>query len=246
MDQILLPILRELEATNHLVEKEMWLKAGHISQFISLEFEAPEKYFYPAQLILAAKTFGCEKDQVHALAAVVQFINIATRVSSYNEPPAFPVLVGDYLYTKFFSFLCRYGGLEWLAPLSHAICMIHEAGVIRQQWRTQGTGSEKDQLAILEKETALLAGEAAAIGSWLAGQNGATTEMVRKAGFNLGMGWAVGKEPSLAHLVPCYLSNAKEVLTHLPQNAFSQAWLDMLIWLGRITESSGQLRGALA
>ncbi|CEP67656.1 Terpenoid synthase [Moorella glycerini] len=82
--------------------------------------------FLPALVLLSAHTQGYFGPRALSLAAVFQFIFLASLIhNNVKHEVALETLVGDYFYTRFFDLLCRDGNLQFLAPLSQLICQIH-------------------------------------------------------------------------------------------------------------------------
>ncbi|MBO8169532.1 MAG: polyprenyl synthetase family protein [Thermoanaerobacteraceae bacterium] len=192
MFQFIETLRPELEQMDRMMEREYRLRAGHISHFVSLELDEANKYLYPGMLLLAAKMFGASMEQAIPLASVVQFIRMATHVHDYDgKHPQYPVLVGDYLYSHFFLYLSRYNALDKLAPLSAAICQIHEGGIIRKEKIEEGNPSVADYISVAEKEYGILLAEACKIGAQLADAGEKSGETLYAYGRNLGTAWGI-------------------------------------------------------
>lgn len=219
-----MPQLCEME---RMIDKEIKMRAGHVSHFTNLELDRVDKYLYPAALLATAKMFGAGTDQRNVpLAAVTQFIRIATKVHSYNgKAPQYPVLVGDYLYSHFFLYLSRYRCLELLAPLSLAICEIHEGGIIRKDVLEEGKGSEKDYATVAQKECGRLLAESCAIGAIIGGADEKTINDMRAYGLSLGTAWGLIRS-KFDHPAPeSYLRQAAQALDTVPDNRERQMFV---------------------
>ncbi len=210
-------VLPELLEVERVMEQAFQLRAGHVSRFVSLELARVDKYLYPAMLLLVARMFGAGGEKGRPLAAVVQFIRLATHVHRYDgKAPQYPVLVGDYLYSHFFFYLSKHDYLEMLAPLSASICQIHEGGIIRKEVLETGNGGLEDYAAVAEKEWGSLLAESCAIGAKIAGAAHEMVEAVHAYGRNFGTAWGILRsgftKPSPDH----YLCRAREALETLP------------------------------
>lgn len=157
--EILLPIKSELDLVDKNINKEMLLKAGHVSNFASLKLHWWDKYLHPAVLILSARMFGYNKPQVITMACVVRFIHLATGIhfGAYDQRPGLPVLIGDYFYAKFFSYLCEGEALEWLPEMAQVICDIHDAGVREAEYGQVILTDRNAYIGLIKKQSLLLA-----------------------------------------------------------------------------------------
>ncbi|KKM08783.1 hypothetical protein SY88_21990 [Clostridiales bacterium PH28_bin88] len=240
-------IRHELEQMQQQMEKDMKMRSGHVSRFVPMELDPMEKYIYPAALILSARAMGFRGSRVQSMACVVQFINLATHTHRLCcQDPAFPVLIGDYIYAKFFACLCDHEGLQWLAPLSKAICDIHEGGILRYENRKQGTAAPASYLEvvakeIVAKEKASLLRESCAIGAQLAGAANHHIALLSEFGLNLGMAWGAKRETEWNLPVDTYLAKAEENLRMLPEQAETQ-WLQDLLRI--VAPVAGRFAGA--
>ncbi|WP_366922269.1 polyprenyl synthetase family protein [Metallumcola ferriviriculae] len=211
-----LPELREME---RIMDRDFRLRAGHITRFVSLELDKADKYLYPGMLLLSAKMLGAASTAKSLpLAAVVQFVRLAGHVHGYDgRSPQYPVLVGDYLYSHFFLYLSRYDCLEMLAPLSAAICDIHEGGIIRKDVLEEGIGSVLDYTAVAEKEWGSLLAECCTIGAAVADAPHQETETIRAFGRNFGTAWGILRS-GFSEISPAqYLIQARQALNALPK-----------------------------
>jgi octaprenyl-diphosphate synthase len=242
-------IQTELDTVFAKVEKEYYLKAGHLSKFIpQLELDEMDKYLRPALVILPAKLLkGCAA-KMTVLAGVVQFIMVAQLIHNRipdncpKELPQFPVLVGDYLFSKFFKFLSDHDLLEWLAPLSRVICEMNEAGIMRKEVLDKGLGKEDDYLEVVRQEYGLLMAQACKIGGGVAKVHQGMQDALEQFGLNLGIGWGIIKENFPLSPID-FLEKARTSLRKLPagperdaMSAIVDRMIDIhesKIWLGQ-------------
>ncbi|MBS4025604.1 MAG: polyprenyl synthetase family protein [Clostridia bacterium] len=117
------------------LKQEFKLRSGSVFDYIAINSASPLDYYLPAILVLV---FGNDRQDISKkliqLSCVAQFIYLGTMVHSdvaeENEANLhYPILIGDYLYGKFFVSLCNANSLEFLESLSRAIKYIHEARV---------------------------------------------------------------------------------------------------------------------
>ncbi|TEB10736.1 polyprenyl synthetase family protein [Pelotomaculum propionicicum] len=221
LSSIIQPIEKEITAVNNQIEKHLLIKSGNLKSFAHLEFPPLNKSIRPALLILTARLFGCNPEKAVPMGCVIQFIYMASKVhaaisekdSDYirgNTDPRdgsqFPVLVGDYLYGKFFYFLCRDGQLNFLGTLSELVCTIHEGGILSKKSEGQ------DPREIIRKETAELFAVSCWLGASLAGATEREQESMRRFGLNFGMAYGLLEQGGPAGYVTSY---CKEALAHL-------------------------------
>ncbi|MBE3587253.1 MAG: polyprenyl synthetase family protein [Thermoanaerobacteraceae bacterium] len=179
----------------------------------------------PAMVLLSARLFGPLNTPLIALAAVIQFIYLASRVhQNVREAggPAtgdprdgyqFPVLVGDYLYGRFFTSLCDYGIVRYLESLSRVICEINEGGILR----LQNNQNNPDLVnKIVYKETAALMGTGCGLAAHLAGAPEQEQQELTRYGVNLGMALGLQEYPDLRRDINAHLDKAAATLTQLP------------------------------
>ncbi|MGI6686603.1 MAG: polyprenyl synthetase family protein [Bacillota bacterium] len=223
--------LKELFA--HL-EKDYCLKSGHLSKFIpGFNPSCLDTSLRPALLVLSAKVFKGYNYGCMMMAGVVELIHLAQDIHNQipdecpKDVPQFPVLVGDYLFSKFFKKLSDHNLLEWLAPLASVICKMNEGGTIRREVIEHGRGLNKDYLDVLLMEYGLLTGLACKIGGSLAGCNERQADALEQFGLNLGMAWGVIKEKY--PLVPGdFLNIARKNLLKISMGQESKDMMDII------------------
>ncbi len=235
-DRVLAPIQAELQETKNILAKSFQIRAGHLASFARLVPGCLHDVIRPALVLLSARIFAPLNTQAVALAAVVQFIYLAAQLHrSVREWPGpgdpkdgyqFPILVGDYFYSRFFTCLCDHGVVKYLKPLSKIICKMSEGGILRVQ-----SGDEPKNPDLLKqivyKETAVLFGGGCRLAGHLAGAPEREQEILERFGINFGM--AVGLN-DYAQENNSYLEEAFRELTYLPPGE-SRDTLEQLIRL---------------
>jgi octaprenyl-diphosphate synthase len=239
---ILKPIEEELQSVRELAEKHLLIKGIHIGSFAHLEFPESEKVIRPALVILASRLYGCAGDKTVVLACVFHFIHMASRVhqsipekdSDYTKKDSdprdgsqFPVLVGDYLYGKYFSFLYKAGMINFLGSLADIICQIHEGGIMERKITSKNPASES-YCEVVRKETAELFAGSCAMGARLAGASKKDQEIMRRFGLNFGMASGILERGAAVKYADIYLKEAQEVLRDVPDKK-EKAILEQLI-----------------
>jgi len=176
------------------------------------------------------------------LASVFQFIYMAANVQrgvseadteSFGIPDVpstgsqFPVLVGDYLYGKFFTFLSETDMLDLLSPIAEIICHIHEGGIMKQSLKLQAPSAKVLREAV-QKESAELFGKCCSLGAQLAGAPAVDQKAMKRFGKSLGMAYGLLEEGiKLEHVTP-YLIEAKEALSLIPFKP-ERLWFEEMI-----------------
>ncbi len=217
MYDVLHPIRGEIAGVWEKMSRFYKIRAGYINDFAHLEKHA-EKYICPALVLYSARICGKVTDRVISLAMVFQFIHLAAMVHcNINEDsqnrdggPAdprdgcqYPVLVGDYLYGRFFTTLCDADIIKYLGPLSEIICMINEGSIMRIRNQDGGMINPVTKREIIRLESGelmagccRLAGDAAGAG---AEQQQRLYNFGHAMGMALGMAWGEWHEQAGAH-----------------------------------------------
>lgn len=192
MQDIWQPLQNELCLVELKMRKEFALKGGRLNDLLPLRLKDQwDRLFLPAMVLLHNKLFASVKEKAVAMACVFQFIYLATVAHRKIETnPAMVTLIGDYLYTKFFSYLCRHEALEYLDPLARIICQIQEASVWRQQSPAQAGVGDLD---IIDKERASLVSLACRCGAELGGATEEAAWASQLFGLHAGRMWALGE-----------------------------------------------------
>lgn len=213
-ESIFAHIATDLEEVEQRVLGELRHRVRESFGLIQDELRSFGAVLHPALVIVSARLFHYRPQPVLALACVLQFIYLATRVHfSPATKKALPALVGDLLYAKFFSYLCRHHCLEFLAPLAGVICRIHEGGALR---RDGAVGAYPECLAVIDRETALLVREACRTGAKAGQAPAAGVERLGEYGFNLGRAWGLVQEKVPGGAWQEFLAQARAQLVSLP------------------------------
>lgn len=230
--EILKPIDNELRSVNSIVEKHLIIGPAHIGSYAHLELSYIDRAIRPALVILSSRIYGYYGKKAESLACVIQFIHMASIVhksipekdtdfiredSDPRDGSQFPVLVGDYLYGKYFSFLHNAGMIKFLGPLAHIICQIHEGGIIKSEVTVKNPASEA-YCEVIRKETAELFAGCCAMGAKLAGASGHCQDSMKRLGLNIGMALGLMEGGGAAKYAAAYLKDAMAVLNNLPDS----------------------------
>jgi geranylgeranyl pyrophosphate synthase len=242
LSHIIEQIERDLALVNSQVQEHLKIKAGYLGAFANLELSPVNRNIRPALVILSSRIYGNVSEKAVILASVFQFIYMAANVQrsvsesdteSFGIPDdpssgsQFPVLVGDYLYGKFFSFLSEAGMLNLLSPIAEIICNIHEGGIMKQKIKLQASPAKALREAI-QKETAELFGGCCSLGARLAGAPAVDQNAMKRFGKSLGMAYGLLEEGIKLDQVTPYLIEAKEALQVIPCKP-ERLWLEQLV-----------------
>lgn len=236
------PIKKDLEAVNAKLHKEYFIKAGHLSSFAHMDFTPLNTVIRPGVVILSGRLFGHINAQVIALAVVVQFIYMASSIhfkinedNHHGKPPVdpkdgsqFPVLVGDYLYSKFFNSLCDAHIVKYLKPLSQVICSIHEGGILRQKTQQQDLNKPSIQRKIAYRETAALFETGCRLVANLVGAATKEQDTIAKFGRELGIAYGLMENKAGFQYIDPHLQEAYYFLNKLPQNKYRSILQELL------------------
>lgn len=213
----------DIELMERTMARDFRMKAGNVFDFAPIKINEIDKFIRPALVVLMTRLFGGNRAKAITMSAVVQFIHFATVMHNNikdNEDkfkPQLPVLIGDYLYSKYFSYLAQYDALQYLAPLSEIICEIHTGGVIRKEVLEAGDGSPIEYYQNLKREYGLLMAESCRIAASLSNVSEDIEELAYKFGLNIGIAWGALQEEIFPVLVSESLAKATTLLMQFPE-----------------------------
>lgn len=206
---ILEAIAPELQIVEEKIAKYCRVRSGDLGEFAHLTLSSVDRYLRPACVLFSARLFKQSGEKVVTLASIIQLIFLAAKIhkavpekTSENQPEPLdprdgtqlPVLVGDYLYGRFFTSLCEGAMLDFLKPLADIICTINEGSMLRLKAEAAGDNSQKTLLSIIEQETASLISGACRLSSILGQASEADQEAISDFGHNLGMTYGILQE----------------------------------------------------
>ena len=202
MLEILAPVREELSDAEALVQRALDTAGGYAARGwihdlpgVADHRRTLHQYIRPALVLLTSRLYQHRPEVAVPLAAVHQFIYLAGRVhrgvseeaaaGQAREAYQFPVLVGDYLYGRFFTTLCDAGCHRLLADLARVICAINEGGMMRAK-QAVGEGNY-DRLEVIRLETAELVASCCRTGGLAAGAPAADGSCLYNLGLELGL-----------------------------------------------------------
>ena len=173
---------------------------GQVSQHI---IQAGGKRLRPVLLLLMAKALGYQGQDLHKLAAVIEFIHTATLLHDdvvddsqmrrgkttanalFGNPAS--VLVGDFLYSRAFQMMVECQDMRILDIVADATNVIAEGEVMQLAAAKNTATSEDEYLAVVRGKTAALFAAACEVGPILAHKGKPEIEACRSYGTNLGI-----------------------------------------------------------
>lgn len=245
-----LPSIREeLKEIQDRLEQEISFKSATFSELIPLEFDELEHHACPAIVLAVSHACGYHGRQAVSMGAIIQYVFMADKVHSLmredegisEELRQFTVLVGDYLFGKFFLDLSRDKLLHFLAPIAGVIGSMSIGTIYRWLGRERDLNIE-EMLQILERERASLTGLAARVGAELAGMPLNVAQRFETFGSQLGLAWAAHaarlEEKAVAKLMDkaqAYLQALPDTLDFRPLNELF-TYMKLGLKLGEMNE----------
>ncbi|NLW06935.1 MAG: hypothetical protein GX039_02990 [Clostridia bacterium] len=148
-----------------------------------------ERNLLPSLVLLSSRSQGHLFPKAVYLAAVLQFIFLATLTHNDVEQQIGPrILIGDYFYACFFNLLCRGKILEFMEPLSNLICDIHLDVVRKLDCNPEETADKTYPNSFKERE--YLAVAATVLGSRLGQTNSREALLWEEIGRCIGKLWS--------------------------------------------------------
>ncbi len=227
---IIRPIENELHTVNNIVGKEMFIGSAHIGGYAHLEFSYNDQVIRPALVLLSSRIYGYSGEKAPCLASVFQFTHMASVAHKFipekdtdyiredsdpRDGSQFPILAGDYLYGKAFSFLYNAGMSNFVGPIAEIVCRIHEGGILKNRIKGNNPAS-KTYNEVVRKETAELFSGCTVMGARLAGASAEQQEIMGRLGMNMGMATGIMERGAAAKFAAVYLEEAMDALRQIP------------------------------
>lgn len=242
-------ISSDLEKVDLKINRALKIRPGHLSAFAHLDLNPLQKFLHPALVLLTGRLFNEVSEKVISLAAVVQFIYMAAVVhfrvdeesvetGDIRDGAQFPVLVGDYLYGRFFTTLCAGGLVEYLHPLAEIIAEMNLGAVLRVKSDLPETA---DNQGTIGQETAALTSGCCRLAARLAGADDESVRQVADFGYNFGLGYGVLERDLPQTMAVGYFDNALSRLNGLPAGEPRQS-LELLVQQIKVGEIAVPVR----
>lgn len=251
MRDVLSPIMGDLAGLRERMYRYYKIKAGDIRDFARLE-EPLENAICPALVIFSARIFGGVTDNVISFAEMFQLIYTASAVHENiredgtvhavtscqpRDGCQYPVLVGDYLYSKAFSILVETRNTRHMVRLSEIVQRINEGGILRNKHYPGGIIRSEVWREIIRLEKAELLAGCCQMGAKIAGADGPSQARLYRFGQALGMalGMAGIKKPDQAAV---YFTEALACLDQLAPGSDRDSLRDIVLYfMGKNNDS---------
>ncbi len=168
----LAPIASEMAEVEKIIAEQMSSSIDRVQQIGLYITGAGGKRMRPALLILMARAMGAQPEQAAYLGAVIEILHTATLMHDdvvdegeqrRNRDTANKiwgngqaVLVGDFLYTRSFQMMVRFGNLRVMQALSDAANRLSEGEVLQMAGAHNPDVDEARYFAVIERKTACL------------------------------------------------------------------------------------------
>jgi geranylgeranyl pyrophosphate synthase len=224
----------ELREVQELLNRSLGSKEARFKDLVPLVTDELDLNACPGIILAVSKACGYAGKKTIALAAIVQYIYMADKVHNLmrddedleDELRQFPVLVGDFLFGKFFWELSQAKLLNYLAPLARVIVTMSKGAI--NLWLARDQNLEiKEQLRILENGMASLTGFAARLGAELADVSPLIQRKCETFGRIMGLAWAARNEQLDKPLVLGILHKALLTLDEIQGNLFGEQLLEV-------------------
>ena len=168
----LAPIASEMADVERIIAEQMASSVDRVQQIGLYITGAGGKRMRPALLILMARAMGARPEDAAYLGAIIEILHTATLMHDdvvdegeqrRNRDTANKiwgngqaVLVGDFLYTRSFQMMVRFGNLRVMQALSDAANRLSEGEVLQMAGAHNPDVDEARYFAVIERKTACL------------------------------------------------------------------------------------------
>ena len=193
----------------------------------------------PGMCLLAAKAAKNTNARVVRLAGILHMLGLAshlhwslaedTELAKMKQEIQYPILVGDLLYSRVYTDICRYRLQQYLMPLTSLVGSIHEELMLKDTENRRDLSDRSHEIKIyaMMSESACYLGAHAAAGDTFA------TDILREIGYHLGLLRGVAERGAN---ISRYLSDwyaCWELSEGLPDEKTRQQYQHILLYLGR-------------
>ncbi|WP_051273310.1 polyprenyl synthetase family protein [Desulfotruncus alcoholivorax] len=240
-------INEDLAKVHALMEKKFKIKAGYLKEFVTLDFNYFDQSLRPAMVILSNRLFSPVTEKTIALAGVLQFIYMASQVhlkvqennngkEKYGDSRfkyQFPVLVGDYLYGRFFTTLCDAGIVNYLKKLAELICLINKGGILSPKYPSKELLDTQQYIDVIKKETAEMFACSAYLGADVAGAGEEDKQHLYNYGINVGMAYGLLERGASVKQIAYYIDSAEAAIKQFPPSREINLLKELLVFLAK-------------
>lgn len=215
----------ELCSVQERLNKEIVFKTARFHDLVNLTMDEMDKCACPAILLAVSRSCGYRGGKSIGLASAIELVYMAGKVHRLmrdegisEEERQYPVLVGDFLFGKYFLMLCQEGLLKYLAPLAQAIAGMSEGSIERWRLQKQRELLKDEWIMVLGREHACLTAMAARLGADLAEMPLDIQTKLEMIGWNLGLAWAAAREKLEVSIIKNALEKALTFIRELPDS----------------------------
>lgn len=237
--RIFSPIQDHLDKAAEILTRVCNLRTVNLNLLVHLYCSPVDLTLRPALVILSAGMFGPVNPRIHRLATLFQLVFIAAslhkNISSAKEKGngvQFPVLAGDYFYSKSFTILLEEGLEKYLTTLSDLIARVNEASILKLH-------RPGDPFAVenyVRCDTAGLLAWGCRISAEVSGAGEEEAASLYRYGFNLGMAIGLGREEVFPDKAAACFEQAKKELGLLPVGAPREIMIKVVDYFNRVKE----------
>ncbi|HTD28871.1 MAG TPA: polyprenyl synthetase family protein, partial [Xanthomonadaceae bacterium] len=200
----------DMAAVDALIRRRLASDVVLVNQIGEHIIAAGGKRLRPMLVLLAARAMGYRGDDLHQLAAIIEFIHTATLLHDdvvdesdlrrgrktanalWGNAPS--VLVGDFLYSRSFQLMVELQRAEIMRVLADTTNAIAEGEVLQLLHVRNPDTDETAYLQVIERKTAVLFAAATRLGGLLAGANEKTQQALHHYGLQLGFAFQIADD----------------------------------------------------
>lgn len=198
-------VKNDLEATDRFICTELKSDIPYINHLVEYILKSGGKRIRPLLVLLAARTFGHQKQQHIDLAAAIELIHTATllhddvvdnsslrrgrETANHRWGNQGSVLVGDFLYSRAFQLIVKLEHLPILRIFADATNIIAEGEVLQLINCHEPDTTETAYFDVIQRKTAKLFEVATQTGTALTTDNPHYLTAMQQYGLNLGIAY---------------------------------------------------------
>ena len=203
LDSIRQSVKTELEATNQLIQAQLFSEVPLIQNIVQHIIQSGGKRIRPLLVLLIAKALDYEGGENIELATVIEFIHTATllhddvvdesllrrgrKTANAIWDNKASVLAGDFLYSRAFQLLAKRSNVPVTKLLAETTNAIAEGELWQLMNRDDANLAEEHYFKVIHYKTAKLFAAAAAIGAMIASDDTAIQYAAYNYGKHLGI-----------------------------------------------------------
>ena len=196
-----------MRAVDRVIRTRMHSDVVLIRQVAEYIIAAGGKRLRPVLTLLSGRALGHCGEQLHELAAMIEFIHTATllhddvvdesalrrghETANVLFGNAASVLVGDFLYTRAFEMMISAGNMDILAVMAEATNLIAEGEVLQLRNIGNIDVTEEEYLRVIRYKTAKLFEASARVGALSSGASAEQVQAITEYGMCLGTAFQI-------------------------------------------------------